>query len=273
MPITSLTNPRVKDIAALATKKQREETGLFLVEGLQLVGFGVAAGWPLETLIVRADWESGARSEAVMNDARNVANHVLDVDAAVMHKLSNKDNPPTVMGVFGQRPQALKKVKLEASSVWLILEEPRDPGNVGTIIRTADALGASGVIIIPPATDIWAPECVRATMGSIFHVPLVKASRTDVLEWVEAQHTFHPQLTLAGLHLEGETDIRTVATYAGPTLLAFGTEQTGLSAELTAACTQLLKIPMAGKAESLNLAQAAGLTLYETLRERLPALS
>jgi TrmH family RNA methyltransferase len=266
MPITSLTNPRVKDIAALATKKQREETGLFLVEGLQLVGFGVAAGWPLETLIVRADWESGARSEVLMNDARNVASFVLDVDAAVMHKLSNKDNPPTVMGVFGQRPQALKKVKLEATSVWLVLEEPRDPGNVGTIIRSADALGASGVIIIPPATDVWAPECVRATMGSIFHVPVVKASRNDVLEWVEAQRMLHPQLILAGLHLAGSSGIQALANVAGPRVLAFGTEQTGLSPELTAACTQLVKIPMVGKAESLNLAQAATITLYEVRR-------
>ena len=262
MLITSLANPTIKAISALHTKKGREESGHFLVEGLQLVGFGVDAGWHLETLLVKEGYEAGNRSEAVMTEAAAAAAQMLEVSAEVMGKLSQKDNPPSVMGVFKQKLQALKKTALQPTAVWLVLEEPRDPGNVGTCIRSSDALGAAGVIILTPATDLWAPECVRATMGSIFHLPLVRTTREDFVAWYSANGT----PTLAGLHLKGDNTITSLTALPRPMLLAMGTEQSGLSPELTEACSHLVKIPMIGKAESLNLSQASTLALWEALR-------
>lgn len=259
--ITSLHNPLVKELASLHTKKGREETGLFLVEGLQLVGFGVAAGWELHHLLIKGDYQAGNRSESVLADAMNTANAVHELAPEVMGKLSQKDNPPSIMGVFKQRLQALKKTILQPTAVWLLLEEPRDPGNVGTCLRSADALGAAGVIILTPATDLWAPETIRATMGSIFHLPLVRTSLADILAWLPTQNA-----TVAGLHLQGTAPIQQAASLPRPLILAMGTEQSGLSPDLTAACTHLLTIGMRGKAESLNLAQATTLALWEALR-------
>jgi len=258
--LSSPHNPLIKELSALHTKKVREATGLFLAEGLQLVGYGVEAGFELVHMMVKADYEAGQRSADVLAAATNAAQNVHEVAPILMAKLSGKDNPPSIMGVFKQRLMALKNVKLTASSTWLVLEEPRDPGNVGTCIRSADALGAQGVMMLIPATDVWAPECVRATMGSVFNLPLVRTTRADFLSWL-------PQGTaMAGLHLKAEHSITTAHTLPRPLLLVMGTEQSGLSPELSEACTHLLKIPMAGKAESFNLAQATTLALWEALR-------
>jgi TrmH family RNA methyltransferase len=259
--ITSLHNPLVKELASLHTKKGREDTGLFLVEGLQLVGFGVAAGWELVHLLIKDGYQAGNKSEAVLADAVNSAGAVQEVSSDVMGKLSAKDNPPSVMGVFKQRLQALKKTTLKPNDVWLLLEEPRDPGNLGTCLRSADALGAAGCIILTPATDVWAPDTIRATMGSIFHLPIVRTTREDFLGWLPQQNA-----SVAGLHLKGETPIQQAAVLSRPLILAMGTEQSGLTPELSTACTHLLKIGMRGKAESLNLAQATTLALWEALR-------
>jgi TrmH family RNA methyltransferase len=134
-------------------------------------------------------------------------------------------------------------------------------------MRTADAVGAAGVILLGTCTDVWAPECVRATMGSIFHTPLVKASVAEFLAWKAGQ-----QGVLAGTHLRGAVDYRTVAEAVGKNtlFLAMGTEQSGLSDTLANACDLRVKIAMAGGAESLNLAMATGVMLYEVLRDKLP---
>jgi TrmH family RNA methyltransferase len=259
--ISSLQNPLIKELAALHTKKAREESSLFLVEGLQLVGFGVAAGWELTQLLIKDGYQAGNKSEAVLADAVNSAGAVLEVSAEVMGKLSAKDNPPSVLGVFKQRLQALKKTTLQPTETWLLLEEPRDPGNLGTCLRSADALGAAGCIILTPATDLWAPETIRATMGSIFHLPVVRTTRDDFLAWLPSQNA-----QLMGLHLQGEIPIQQAASLPRPLVVAMGTEQSGLTPELTSACTHLVKIGMRGKAESLNLAQATTLALWEALR-------
>ncbi len=258
--LSSPHNPFIKELAALHTKKVRESTSLFIAEGLQLVGFGVDAGFELAHLLVKADYESGERSAAVLANCANSAGQQHEVHPLLMAKLSGKDNPPSVIGIFKQRLHALKNIKPVANEVWLVLEEPRDPGNLGTCIRSADALGAAGVIMLTPATDCWAPECVRATMGSIFHLPLVRTTRADFLSWLPAG------INLAGLHLQGSASITSARALTRPLLLAMGTEQSGLTPELSTACTHLLTIPMLGKAESLNLAQATTLALWEALR-------
>ena len=263
--ITSLANPKVKSIAALAQKKERVESGLFMVEGLQLVGFGVEAGWELVTLVV-GPREPVAKKEDFLTRLYNAAHLVLEVTGPILEKLVRKDNPQGVVGVFRQNLMPLTDVRV-GNDVWVVLEDVRDPGNLGTIIRTVDAVGAKGVILAGTCTDVWAPEVLRATMGSIFHVPLVQVGVERLLAWKEGA-----RLTMVGTHLRGTTDYREVAKLRGQhghglgLLVAMGTEQSGLSAEMTNACDILTKIAMRGGAESLNLSIATAVMLYEIFR-------
>ena len=244
--VTSLSNPRLKEVAALRLKKHRSEYGLFVAEGLQQLGMAVAAGWQVETLI-----QQEGVHHPVLAEVQNAAHSVLTVPAEVLAKLSQRDNPPQAIGVFQQRLTALKK-------------ELRDSGNVGTLIRTTDAVGAAGVLVLEPSADVWAPECVRASMGSIFHLPMVQTRRADFLAWWEAQTAEQP-VALVGAHLQGAVDYRAM-TSTRPLLLALGTEQRGLSRALSDACTQLVKIAQPGRAESLNVAVAGAVLLYEARR-------
>ncbi|MBI1308346.1 MAG: RNA methyltransferase [Proteobacteria bacterium] len=266
--VSSLNNPQVKAVAGLHLKKARAESALFVVEGLQLVGFGVEAGWELITLVVNRNEERGSEERGagdIVARVRAAAGVVLEVSAEVMEKVSRKDNPQGVVGVFRQRLVALKNIR--PKGVWVVLEGVRDPGNLGTIIRTVDAVGAEGVILVGNCTDVWAPETVRATMGSIFHVPLVACSREAFLEW--RQGFAGP---VVGTHLQGTVDYREVPAER-PLLLCMGTEQSGLTGPMSAACNTLVRIPMRGRAESLNLAIATGVLLYEVERNQLPVTS
>ncbi len=176
----------------------------------------------------------------------------------MLGKLASKDNPQSMLGVFKQRwadPPSAARVAREA--VWLALEEVRDPGNLGTIIRTADAVGAAGIMLVGTSCDPYSHECVRATMGSVFSVPLVRITREAFLGWTKSF-----QGDIVGTHLDAEEDFRK-AKYRAPTLLLMGSEGPGLSDPLTAACTRLVKIPMAGRLDSLNLAVATALVLYQ----------
>jgi TrmH family RNA methyltransferase len=189
---------------------------------------------------------------------------VLEVSAPVMGKLAARDNPQSLMGVYEQRwsqPPATNAIAPEA--IWLALEEIRDPGNLGTIIRTADAVGAAGIILAGTCCDPCARECVRATMGSIFAVPLVRLQREAFLRLVKAW----PGDSI-GTHLSARLDFRK-AKYRSPALIVMGGEGPGLSAEASAACAKLVRIPMAGKLDSLNLAVATALVLYQVQGERL----
>lgn len=259
--ITSMTNPRVKSIMALAMKKARVDSGLFVVEGLQLVGFGVDAGWELETLVFR-DGEN-AEHKAVLNRALQATKYALAVNGHILEKLTRKDNPQGVVGVFRQKTLPLAEVKV-GKDVWVVLEQVRDPGNLGTIIRTVDAVGAKGVILVGNCTDVWSMETLRATMGSIFHVPVVVCGMESFLKWQAGAEAL-----MVGTHLRNEVDYRDVSEKRDGKglLLAMGTEQSGLSEEMANACDVLVKIAMRGKAESLNLAMATGVMLYEVFRD------
>jgi TrmH family RNA methyltransferase len=261
--ITSLANPIVKEIRGLALPKNRKASRLFVAEGLKLVADAVEAGWTVRTL-VHATNVGGqplvARLTATTH-ARGGA--VLGVSEAVLAKISRRDNPQTVIGVFEQRLTAASAIRPKAGDVWIALEAVRDPGNLGTIVRTADAVGAAGVILVGETVDPFSVEAVRATMGSIFAVPLVRASRGEFQKLAAAWPG-----SVVGTHLAATTDYREAA-YRLPVLLVMGGEQTGLTAEAAAAARTLVKIPMAGTADSLNLAVATAVMLFEIRRGSL----
>jgi TrmH family RNA methyltransferase len=198
--------------------------------------------------------------------ARTVAagGTVLEVSEKVLSAITRRDNPQMVVGVFAQKYLPLNAIRPKDGDVWVALDRVRDPGNLGTVIRTADAVGAKGVILVGDTTDPFSVETVRATMGSIFAVPVARASFESFLAWRKG----FPGL-VAGTHLKGAVDYRSVDFGNRPVLLMMGNEQQGLPDELAASCDRLLRIPQAGRADSLNLAVATGVMLFEIRRAAL----
>lgn len=262
--ITSLANPIIKDIKALSLKKTRDETKSFMAEGLKLVIDALDLGWTIRTLI----YSKGAKGKPLVEKvaARTVAagGLVLDVSEKVMASVTRRENPQMVAGVFEQRWKSLKDVRPSGSETWVALDRVRDPGNLGTIIRTADAAGASGVILVGDCTDPFSLETVRATMGSLFAVPLVKTTPADFLRWKKECGA-----RLVATHLAGAVDYRTIDYRSKPVVLMMGNEQSGLPDDLAAAADALARIPQVGRADSLNLAVATGVMLFEVRRHLL----
>jgi TrmH family RNA methyltransferase len=186
---------------------------------------------------------------------------VIEVSDEVLGKICRRENPQMVVAAFRQRLGTLEG--LVPDGVWVALEGVKDPGNLGTIVRTVDSVGAKGVILLGETTDPFALEAVRATMGSLFHVPLVAASLAEFARWKQATG-----VKVWGTHLRGAVDYRTIA-WPESCVVMMGNEQSGLDDAHAAVCDGLVKIPMAGKADSLNLAVATAVMLYEVRRERL----
>jgi RNA methyltransferase, TrmH family len=261
--VTSPANPIVKDIKALALKKVRDAERAFVAEGLKLIIDALDAGWTIRTLV----FAKSARNPLVEKiAARTVASGalVLEVSEKVLAAITRRDNPQMALGVFEQRWTELKSIRPKDEDVWLALDRVRDPGNLGTIIRTADAVGAKGVLLVGESTDPFALETVRATMGSIFAVPVARAAADAFLAW---RRDF-PGLVV-GTHLKGAIDYREIGYASRPVLLVMGNEQQGLPDILAQACDRLARIPQAGRADSLNLAVATGVMLYEVRRAAL----
>ena len=262
--VTSLANPLVKDIKALALKKFRDLQNAFMAEGLKLVIDALDSGWKIRTLVFSKSALGNAALEKVA--ARTVAagGTVLEASEKVLSAITRRDNPQMVVGVFEQQFRPLASISPAPGEVWVALDRVRDPGNLGTVIRTADAVGAMGVILIGDSTDPFSVEAVRATMGSIFSVPLARATPDAFLAWRKGFAGL-----VVGTHLKGAVDYRRPDYGRGPVLLLMGNEQQGLPDQLAESCDQLVRIPQAGRADSLNLAVATGVMLYEIRRNAL----
>ncbi|MDH4986620.1 RNA methyltransferase [Aminobacter anthyllidis] len=262
--VTSLANPLVKDIKALALKKFRDQQNAFMAEGLKLVIDALDLGWTIKTLIFAKSALGNAAVEKIAARTVALGGDVLEVSEKVLTAITRRDNPQAVVGVFSQRFVPLKDIRPKGNDVWVALDRVRDPGNLGTVIRTIDAVGAKGVILVGETTDPFSLETVRATMGSIFAVPVAKASPEAFLGW---RKDFAG--TVAGTHLKGAVDYRSVDFGNRPVLLMMGNEQQGLPDNLADTCDKLLRIPQAGRADSLNLAVATGVMLFEIRRGAL----
>lgn len=262
--VTSLTNPIVKDLRSLALKKFRDQQGVFLAEGLKLVIDALEQDWRIKTLVFAKSGKGNKMVEQVAARTFAKGGLVLEVTEKVIAAITRRDNPQVVVGVFEQQYQSLASLKPKHNDVYIALDRVRDPGNLGTVIRTADAVGAKGVILIGDTTDPYSLETVRATMGSVFSVPLYKATENDFLSWRKGFSGL-----IVGTHLKGAVDYRTIPYANKPVVLMMGNEQQGLPDNLANACDKLARIPQAGRADSLNLAIATGVMLYEIRREAL----
>jgi RNA methyltransferase, TrmH family len=254
--ITSLTNPTVKAARALHMRKAREESGLFLAEGLKIVTEAVELGHAPQILMYGRDAADHPLLRRAAAAARAAGGEVIEVGRDVLEKVAKRDNPQAVLGVFPQVFTPLAELRPATATCWVALEAVRDPGNLGTIIRTADAAGCGGVILVGDCCDPFSVEAVRATMGSIFAVRLARATTAQFLQYRQTWPG-----SVAGTLLSATTDYR-AAPYARPAMVLMGNEQQGLTSELAAACDVTVKIPMRGRADSLNLAVATGIMIY-----------
>jgi len=262
--VTSLTNPIVKDLRSLALKKFRDQQGVFLAEGLKLVIDALEQDWRIKTLVFAKSGKGNKMVEQVAARTFAKGGLVLEVTEKVIAAITRRDNPQVVVGVFEQQYQPLASLRPKHNDVYIALDRVRDPGNLGTVIRTADAVGAKGVILIGDTTDPYSLETVRATMGSVFSVPLYKTTENDFLNWRKGFSGL-----IVGTHLKGAVDYRTIPYANKPVVLMMGNEQQGLPDNLANACDKLARIPQVGRADSLNLAIATGVMLYEIRREAL----
>lgn len=269
--ITSAANPIVKGIRALAMKKHREREGAFLAEGMKLATDALDSGWTVRTVMVsrNAEGERLARIEALAARVHAAGGSVLRCSDKVMQAVARRDNPQTVMAVIEER--WLANVAPAEGETWLALDRCRDPGNLGTVIRTADALGAAGLVLVGPSTDPFEQGAVRATMGSLFHVPVARLEAGAFTDLAERFRTKGGQVV--GTHLEGAVDHRAVDWRRTPTLIVMGNEAQGLDPALAPACDRLALIAMSpGRgADSLNLGVSTGIVLHEARRHLLAA--
>jgi RNA methyltransferase, TrmH family len=252
--VSSAANPAVKRLKSLALKKYRDAEGLFIVEGARHVGDALREGWEIDTLA----FSPRAADDPVLETCP--PRSCLEVTDDILGRVTGRDNAQPVLGAFRQRWHSLDGVR---DGLWIGLEGIRDPGNLGTILRSGDAVGVKGVMLIGDTCDPWSPEAVRATMGSFARVGLARASLSEFLVWRREWKG-----RVVGTHLKTDTDYRT-ADYRLPLLLVMGGEQSGLSDDLARSCDTLVKIPMKGGAESLNLAVSTGIMLYEISRNSL----
>ena len=262
--ITAFSNPLVKATRLLREKRHRRDAGQFLAEGLRILTEAREAGRLPDTLFFTRDMAAHPLVRALVDATEAAGGEAVETNADILSKLSGKDNPGAVIGVYPEFLTPIEAVDRTAATIWLVAERLRDPGNLGTILRTADAVGAGGLFLIDECVDPFSVEAVRASMGALFTVPVMRCDWPRFHGWLR-----HGSGQLVGLSLDTDIDYR-AATYEAPTFLLTGNEAQGMPAEMAAACDTLVKIPMLGKADSLNAAVATAVMAYEVLAQRRP---
>jgi len=259
--ITAYSNPLIKRVRALREKRHRRDEGLFLAEGLRILTEAREAGRLPHYLFFARDSANHPLVRKLVAEVEAAGGEAIETVPDILSKLSGKDNPQAVVGVFAEFAATLDQFDRTRSPIWLVAERLRDPGNLGTILRTGDAVGAGGLILIGECVDPFSVEAVRASMGALFTVPVVRSGWEEFLAWLRAGPG-----QLVGLSLDTDVDYRS-ARYGAPTFLLTGNEAQGMPADYAAACDLLVKIPMRGKADSLNAAVATAVMAYEVLAQ------
>ena len=260
--ITSRSNPKIKSARALRQRKNRESNALFLVEGIHHVGAAIEADAAVETVFYAPEL---LKSQFALEMIEQVSGHGIPsypTSPEVFASLAGRDNPQGVLAVVHQPQVTLTDLNPENFSWGTACVSPQDPGNVGAILRTIDAVGASGLILIDEGVDAYHPTALRASMGAIFRHPVVRASLSEFTQWVK-KHIYH----VYGTSAQGKIDYLQITGYEHPAILLMGSERQGLTSEQAQICKTLIRLPMRGEITSLNLAVAAGVMLYAMLEK------
>ncbi|HLI90870.1 MAG TPA: RNA methyltransferase [Ktedonobacteraceae bacterium] len=260
--IQSRNNPKIKQIRALLRRAERTRTGMALVEGRRLVIEALRFPDRVRQVIVAPELLSNQQGYDLLHSQALVGVPLVAVSPEAFESFSQKDSPQGIAAVITQRWEPLDQVRLSAGSMWVALEAIQDPGNLGTILRTCDATGCHGVFLLDHTTDPYDPVALRASMGAIFSQRLVKASFADFARW-KARHRY----ALIGTSDAAALHYRHVA-YPSPVVILMGSERQGLLPEHQTTCDLMVRIPMRGSCDSLNIAVATAVVLYEVLDQR-----
>ena len=253
--------------ALLANRRKRQRAGEFVVQGVRPVTLAVRHGWPVRALIYDADRPLSAWAQSVQAGTPGPA-HVA-MAGELLGELGGKaDGVPELIAVVAMPADDYARIAVRPDFLGVALDRPSSPGNIGTVVRSADAFGASGVIVTGHSADPYDPQSVRASTGSLFAVPVVRdESPAGVLAWVRAQRDAGLPLTVLAADEKGDVDVAD-ENLTGPTLIVIGNEASGLSEAWRAACDRITRIPITGSASSLNAASAATVVLYDAARQR-----
>jgi TrmH family RNA methyltransferase len=257
--ITGFSNPTVKAIRSLREKKHRRAAGRFLAEGLRLLTDALANGHIPETLVLSEARDPHPLLDDLEQAVADRGGEVLETTPDILSKITGKDNPQAVAGVFAEFDTALAALDRSSADIWLVAQALRDPGNLGTMLRTGDAIGAGGLILIDDCADPFGVEAVRASMGAVFTQAIARATWEEFLPWLRAGSG---QLVAASLR---DAQPYRGAPYSAPCFVMVGNESRGLPEDYEDACDLRVTMPMKGSADSLNAAVAAAVLGYEVL--------
>jgi TrmH family RNA methyltransferase len=265
MIITSPSNPKIKSIRKLRERKTRQETGCFYAEGLRIVVEAVQQGVPLQTLLVAPDLLTSSIGQKLAAEQKAQGVDVMEVSAEVFQAVALKEDPVGIAAVLQQRWQPLSETFIHPGDLWVALDEVADPGNLGTILRTLDAVGGKGLILLDHSTDPYDPTAIRASMGALFTQKLIKTTFEEFATWKRSQAA-----PLFGTSGAAQADYQETV-YPDGLVVLMGSERQGLSENHIRLCDQMVRIPMVGHSDSLNLAVATAVVLYEIFNQRRQA--
>jgi TrmH family RNA methyltransferase len=258
--ITAFSNPLVKQVRSLREKKNRRRDRLFIAEGLRILTEAREAGYLPRILFLGADARHPLL-DILIAEVEGAGGEAIETNADILHKLSGKDNPQVVLGVFEEFATDLNLINRSKAGLWIVAQALRDPGNLGTILRTGDAVGAGGLILVDECVDPFSVEAVRASMGALFTQRIAMADWASFLAWLRSGEG-----ELIGTSLKANQDYQE-PRYRCPAFILVGNEAQGLPPDYEAECDTLVKIPMLGKADSLNAAVATAVVAYEVVNQ------
>ena len=254
--VTAFSNATVKRLRSLRDKKHRREEGLFLAEGLRIVAEARDSGMLPEIVAFSPEGARHPLAAEIIAATETAGGEAIETSPDILAKMSGKVNPQMLLGAYRQPASALDRIDRATAPLWIVAQALRDPGNIGTILRTGDAVGAGGLILIDDCADPYSVEAVRASMGAVFTQQVASARWEEFLPWLRSGEG-----QLVGTSLKA-TDDYLEADYRKPCFLLIGNEQQGLPEGYEAECDLLVKIPMAGRADSLNAAVAAAVMAF-----------
>lgn len=254
--------------ALLDNRNKRQRSGEFLVQGVRPISLAIRHGWQVRALLYDGDAKLSRWASETLDSVRSTR---FAMAPALLAELGEKaEAPPELLAVVAMPDDDLARIPVHPRVLAVLFDRPTSPGNLGTLIRSADALGADGVIVTGHAADVYDPRTVRASTGSLFAVPTVRVpAPPQVLDWVAATRAGSIDIRVVGTDEQAATDLAGF-DFTGPTLLLVGNETTGLSSAWRGACDELVRIPITGSASSLNAATAGSIALYEAARQRDP---
>ncbi len=261
MIITSTSNSQIKEIRKLREKKGRMESGLYYIEGLRIVIEAFKQNAPIEKVIFNNELLISENGREIIDKCAEKNIEILEVSRDVFETLALKDRPQGLAAILKQKYSSLEKIKAENPGVWTALDSIADPGNLGTVMRTMDAIGGKGIILLDQCTDPFDPTTTRASMGALFSMILIKTTADEFINWKKKNH-----IPVFGTSDKAQVDYRDVE-FPKNMILLMGSERQGMQEKLFQVCDQVVRIPMVGISDSLNLSIANAVILYEIFHQ------